>query len=499
MEMVEKSSWQALGLGFEVARSLTKAGFKEPSRTQAISIPDIVAGKDVVVAAETGSGKTIAYLAPIFNRFETLLAAKEKATLAGKDENAEEVLDKSGLVSASSRKAGNALILCPNIQLCKQVASVAKLMARHVNAQAKVRVFDMTEEDYYNSHGDSSPAIIVCTPTLFEKIFVYYKSGAPRVDLDVKVLVLDETDMLLTGGFEPVTMSILDWCQYEDKQLKIDQVLEHADITYEQFERIPYFFKKAAYQGGVEAMLKAGWKRHKVDREKITAFEKCQYLFTGATIPDYGLRSVQKQIERICPSASWVRGSGLHNPSTFKDRLSQEWLEVHSMEEAYQTLSEQVGKLSGRIIAFNKDVKHAMDCAQVLRGNGDLTVLEFHRKVPLEERIQNLEAFKQVENNAILVCTDAASRGLDIPDVRCVFQIGFASSAVDYLHRIGRTARAGKQGQVVNMYTEDSKDLVTSVMQAIDEERSIQDAFSRKRSFRKKIKKEVKKNRGMNE
>jgi superfamily II DNA/RNA helicase len=306
--------------------------------------------------------------------------------------------------------------------------------------------------------------------------------------------------MLLTGGFEPVTMSILDWCQYEDKQLKIDQVLENANITYEQFERIPYFFRKACYQGGVEAMLEAGWKRHEIDRENITSFDKCQYLFTGATIPDYGLRSVQKQIERICPSASWVRGAGLHNPSTFKDRLEQEWIKVRSIDQAYDSLAEKVRNFSGRMIAFNKDVKHAMDCAQVLRDNADeddLAVIEFHRKVPLEERIQNLEAFKQAENKkAILVCTDAASRGLDIPDVRCVFQIGFASSAVDYLHRIGRTARAGKKGRVVNMYTQDSDALVTSVMQAIDEERSVQDAFSRKRSFRKKIKKEVKKNRG---
>ena len=93
---------------------------------------------------------------------------------------------------------------------------------------------------------------------------------------------------------------------------------------------------------------------------------------------------------------------------------------------------------------------------------------------------------------------DAASRGLDIPDVALVIQVEFAGSAVDYLHRIGRTARAGKKGKVVNISTPQSKDLVRSVRRAIEEGRPVQDAFSRKRSFRKKIKKEAaaKKGRG---
>ena len=199
---------------------------------------------------------------------------------------------------------------------------------------------------------------------------------------------------------------------------------------------------------------------------------------------------MQLQIEKICPSASWVRGEGLHNPSSFKERLTQDWFEVGSMEEAYEILLETIRDSPGRLIVFNRDVKLAEECADVLRDQAaeHLNVLEFHRKVFLEERTENLESFKQLED-AVLVCTDAASRGLDIPNVSCVIQMGFASSAVDYLHRIGRTARAGKRGKVINIYTQESEDLVKSVMRAIEEERSVQEAFSRKRSFRKKIRK----------
>mmetsp|Transcript_4811 Transcript_4811/g.12634 ORF Transcript_4811/g.12634 Transcript_4811/m.12634 type:complete len:103 (-) Transcript_4811:20-328(-) len=90
----------------------------------------------------------------------------------------------------------------------------------------------------------------------------------------------------------------------------------------------------------------------------------------------------------------------------------------------------------------------------------------------------------------VQVCTDSASRGIDIPGVACVVQAGFASSAVDYLHRIGRTARAGRRGKVVSIYSEsESGDLVRAVKRAIDRDMPVEDAFSRKRSFRKKIKK----------
>lgn len=493
-----KPSWRSLGLGHDVTASLVSSGFAVPSPTQVLAVPQVLAGRDVVVAAETGSGKTIAYLAPIMNK---MLILREGRVVNSSQEAVDDA-SSSGVV---------ALVLCPNVQLCKQVSGVAKALSRELTAiggKPGPRVFDMTEDDFEERESDKA-AIVVCTPSLFENRFVsHHKAGTPRVDLNVKFLVLDETDMLLTGGFEPVTMSILDWCQWEDKELKIDSVLENAKgMTYEDFQRLPYKFRRAAQKGGIPGMIEAGWAPQRgsgIDPDDLIPFDKCQYTFAGATIPDYGTRSVEHQIQKICPSARWVRGEGLHNPSTFRERLVQEWFEVPSTEEAHSLLADRVDLGSGRVIAFNKDVRSAMECADILResteaesdGQG-LAVLEFHRRVPLEERMRNLETFKSLDRG-ILVCTDAASRGLDIPDVALVIQVEFAGSAVDYLHRIGRTARAGKKGKVVNISTPQSKDLVRSVRRAIEEGRPVQDAFSRKRSFRKKIKKEAaaKKGRG---
>ena len=472
------SGWRSLGLGEELASSLAGSGFHSPSETQRLAIPSVVRGGDVVIAAETGSGKTIAYLAPVLQR---LLSSSLKPN------------DDSGAPEVG-------LVLCPNIQLCKQVSRVAKGIAEGLGPPgARPRVVDATEDGYFEGDGPSAAAaMVVCTPSIFEKTFVTYKAGAARVDLRVTTLVLDETDMLLTGGFEPATSSILEWCQWEDRQLKIDSVLEATGMSYDDFVALPYKHKRGAYKAGLRGMAEAGWRLPARVIDPDPPFSRCQYIFAGATIPDYGTKSVQGKIQKWCPDASWVRGRGLHNPSAFKGRMEQEWREVGSMGDAYAALAEALAASSpsggGRVIAFNKDVRHAVECAEVLRGGReglDRAVLEFHRSVPLDERMANLEEFRRAED-AVLVCTDAASRGLDIPDVSCVVQVGFAASAVDYVHRIGRTARAGKMGRVVNVYTRESEDLVRSVREAIRGGRPVQDAFSRKRSFRKRIRKESK-------
>lgn len=89
----------------------------------------------------------------------------------------------------------------------------------------------------------------------------------------------------------------------------------------------------------------------------------------------------------------------------------------------------------------------------------------------------------------ILCCTDIASRGLDTRSVRHVIQAEFAQDAVRYLHRIGRTARAGDGGGVTNLLTRSSVDLAQALLSAAAAGRTVDEAFSRGRSFRKRIKK----------
>ena len=87
-----------------------------------------------------------------------------------------------------------------------------------------------------------------------------------------------------------------------------------------------------------------------------------------------------------------------------------------------------------------------------------------------------------------MVCTDAAARGLDIQGITHVIQADFAPNAVDFIHRIGRTGRADRSGKVTSLYRDFNVDLVQVLLQYVEEGRPLEAAFSRARSFSRKIK-----------
>lgn len=119
---------------------------------------------------------------------------------------------------------------------------------------------------------------------------------------------------------------------------------------------------------------------------------------------------------------------------------------------------------------------------------------EYHKFVSDAEKQESLRRFRE-EEVAVLVCTDHASRGLDLPNVRHVVQAEFAGNVVQYLHRIGRASRAGVLGKATNIYDDRSADLVSSILSDSDEKK-IDQSFSRRRGFRQKIKKEYRRATG---
>jgi ATP-dependent RNA helicase DDX27 len=108
--------------------------------------------------------------------------------------------------------------------------------------------------------------------------------------------------------------------------------------------------------------------------------------------------------------------------------------------------------------------------------------------VPPEDRINNLQRFLKGKTPT-LVCTDIASRGLDLPLVDQVLQLDFARNVVDYLHRIGRTARMGAPGKAVSFVLPSDK----SLAEVVKKNMNMEEAFSRKRGFRRRIRKMEKK------
>ena len=156
-----------------------------------------------------------------------------------------------------------------------------------------------------------------------------------------------------------------------------------------------------------------------------------------------------------------------------------------------------------------------------------IELLPYHAKMHSDDRTANLAAFRAHSNNEVLVSTDLASRGLDIPDVSTVVQMQFATNVVAHLHRVGRcgrlTSKGRKGGRAVVYYGDEEIDLVKAIRKAEESEGevdgelmgkdddgeeedqlrnktgggggTVEKAFSRKRGFRKKFKKAARPNR----
>eukprot|EP00239_Pterosperma_sp_CCMP1384_P010166 CAMPEP_0197863844 /NCGR_PEP_ID=MMETSP1438-20131217/41609_1 /TAXON_ID=1461541 /ORGANISM="Pterosperma sp., Strain CCMP1384" /LENGTH=203 /DNA_ID=CAMNT_0043481883 /DNA_START=41 /DNA_END=653 /DNA_ORIENTATION=- len=138
-------------------------------------------------------------------------------------------------------------------------------------------------------------------------------------------------------------------------------------------------------------------------------------------------------------------------------------------------------------MVFAKTTKSAIGHFEALQAAG-VPVGSYYSGMNAAEKQRSLQAFKDGKLG-VLVCTDSAARGIDIPLIQHVIQADFASSAIDFIHRIGRTARAGNVGKVTSICADEDQLLAAAIKKNISAGLPVEDAFSRKRSFRRKYKK----------
>uniref|UniRef100_A0A1J3J7Y3 RNA helicase n=1 Tax=Noccaea caerulescens TaxID=107243 RepID=A0A1J3J7Y3_NOCCA len=488
-------SWKSLGLSDKVSVALRDSGFGRPSLTQAVCIPSILSGKDVIVAAETGSGKTHGYLAPIIdqltnNSLDSEHMDREERTIQLKDIS---------------------LILCPNVMLCEQVVRMVNgLLGEDGNPLLRV-------EAVCGSQGwpDKQPDIIVSTPAALLNNIEPKRNRRVEFLRSVKYVVFDEADMLLCGSFQNQIIRLINMMRFDEKQVSrlatsnitkpveleadslvpVDSEVEDDDadfedestsISDEEEEEEEYLDDITAQTptivNGTGPDIKKGWRRVR----KVYTRSK-QYIFIAATLPVNGKKTAGGLLKHMFPDAVWVSGNFLHRNSP---RLKQKWVEV-TVDTQVDALIEAVcsnnnNNSTDRTMVFANTVEAVEAVADVLE-KASIQCYRYHKNHTLEERANILADFR--ENGGVFVCTDAAARGVDVPNVSHVIQADFSSCAVDFLHRIGRTARAGQYGTVTSLYTEANRDLVYAIRQAVKTGQPVETAFSRKRGFRNKLKK----------
>ncbi|KAG7032160.1 DEAD-box ATP-dependent RNA helicase 22, partial [Cucurbita argyrosperma subsp. argyrosperma] len=389
----EGVSWTSLGVSDNVSRALVSAGIQRPSLIQAACVPSIMSGNDVVIAAETGSGKTHGYLVPLINK------------ICNEQRDGDQDL-------ASINKLS--LVLCPNVMLCEQVVQMANTLC--------------------DEHGKS----------LLRVTAVCGRQGWPVYKPDIIV----STPAALLNYIEP----------NRSRRMKFLCAVKHVHASgspSSPTEAVSVVFRHRSLP-----ILRRGLISSRVASLRSRIAPELALFRRLALI--HPLISEQRRGTRYV----WVA-----LPSEYF-RLEQRWVEVtvdNQVDELIKAVNQSKSQLRNidggaiRTMVFANTVETVEAVANILSVAGTECFC-YHKDRSLEERSKILADFR--ENGGVLVCTDAAARGVDIPNVAHVIQADFATSAVDFLHRIGRTGRAGQCGLVTSMYTKANRDLVAAVRRA---------------------------------
>ncbi|KAG6732392.1 hypothetical protein I3843_01G167300 [Carya illinoinensis] len=410
-------AWNELRLHPLLMGSIHRLGFKEPTPIQKACIPAAAhQGKDVFGAAETGSGKTLAFGLPILQR---LLEERDKTAKMPEQKGEEaEKFSPEGLLRA--------LIITPTRELALQVTDHLKAVATGTDIRVVPIVGGMSTEKQERLL-KKRPEIVVGTPgRLWELI-----SGGEKhlVELhSLSFFVLDEADRMIENGHFRELQSITDMLPVTNGPIEDHSQNTQNCVTVSSFQRK----KRQTLVFSATIALSADF-RKKLKR----GFVKPKQSLTD------GLNSIEALSERAGMRAN-VAIIDLTNASILADKIEESFIECREEDKdayLYYILSVHG---EGRTIVFCTSIAALRHLSSLLRILG-INVWTLHAQMQQRARLQALDRFRGNEHG-ILVATDVAARGLDIPGVRTVVHYQLPHSADVYVHRSGRTARAFADG-----------------------------------------------------
>ncbi|VXD18251.1 ATP-dependent RNA helicase [Planktothrix serta PCC 8927] len=342
-------SFASLGISEERASYLETIGFSEPTAIQVEAIPHILAGRDVVGLAQTGTGKTAAFSLPILEQLDT------------------------------SAKGVQALILTPTRELAMQVKEAIRKMTDDRSLYV-LTVYGGQSIDRQIQRLQQGVQIVVGTPG---RILDLLNRGNLKFDR-IKWLVLDEADEMLSMGF------------IQDVEKILESVAEDRQTAF--------------FSATMEPSI---WKLVK------------KFLKNPVTIKAENPKATPKRIEQRAYMAprGWT-----------KARALQPILELEDPESA---------------IIFVRTKQAAAELTTFLQGAGH-SVDEYHGNLNQTQRERLLQRFRRRQVRWI-VATDIAARGLDVDHLTHVINYDLPDNAESYVHRIGRTGRAGRDGIAITL------------------------------------------------
>ncbi|KAI3469882.1 hypothetical protein Pfo_026545 [Paulownia fortunei] len=397
-----------------IMKSIYRLKFKEPTPIQKACIPAAAhQGKDVIGAAETGSGKTLAFGLPILQR---LLEEREKVErlMAEKGEANERIAPESVL---------RALIVTPTRELALQVTDHLKEVALGTNVRVVPIVGGMSTEKQERLL-KARPEIVVGTPG---RLWELMSGGETHlVELhSLSFFVLDEADRMIETGHFRELQSIIDMLPMNRESTEIQPQNTQNCVTVASLQRK----KRQTFVFSATLALSADF-RKKLKRGSVHSKKD-------------GLNSIETLSERAGMRANTAIVD-LTSASILANKLVESIIECREEEKdayLYYILSVHG---QGRAIVFCTSIAALRRIFSLLRILS-INVWTLHSEMQQRARLKSVDRFRANEHS-ILVATDAAARGLDIPGVRTVVHYQLPLSAEVYVHRCGRTARAFSDG-----------------------------------------------------
>jgi superfamily II DNA/RNA helicase len=364
--------FNTLPLDPKLLRAVAESGYMSMTPIQAKAIPIVLAGRDIMGAAQTGTGKTAAFTIPLLQK----MLRHETASMS------------------PARHPVRALVLAPTRELADQVAENVKKYAKHTQLRSTV-VFGGIDMKPQTLQLKAGVEVLIATPgRLLDHI-----EAKNAVLNQVEYVVLDEADRMLDIGFLP------------------------------DLQRILSYLPKAR-----------------------------QTLLFSAT---------------FSPEIKKLAASYLQDPLLVE--VARPNATASTVEQRFYSTTDDDKRLFIRQLIKSRDLRQAivfvnskLGAARLARSfeRDGLRTQALHGDKSQDERLKALAAFKAGEVD-LLVATDVAARGLDIADLPAVFNFDVPFNAEDYVHRIGRTGRAGASGLAVTLVTRDDARLIADIEKLI--------------------------------
>ncbi|TEA12354.1 ATP-dependent RNA helicase MAK5 [Colletotrichum sidae] len=398
-EDLDMGEWVELGLSPAIVSAIAKLKFNKPTKIQASSIPEVLAGHDVIGKASTGSGKTLAFSIPIVEEWLERFDAESSKEEGG--------------------KIPTALIMSPTRELAHQITDhIKRLTAGLPNAPFVCSVtggLSVFKQQRQLAKAD----IVVGTPGRLWEV-ISSSTDLLAAFRQIRYLVVDEADRLLSEGHFKEAGEILDALDR--------QVAEEDDDDDEEGNKLSArqtLVFSATFHKGLQQKL-AGKGKWGLMSEK----ESMEYL-----LKRLNFREEKPKFIDVNPVSQMASG------------LKEGLIECGAMEKDLYLYSVLILNPNRRSLVFTNSISAVRRLTPMLQ-NLNINALALHSQMPQKARLRSVERFTEAKPNttSVLIATDVAARGLDIPGIDQVVHYHVPRAADMYVHRSGRTARAERSG-----------------------------------------------------